>query len=104
MACNPWSNALRCCGIAGGLPVVLALWLAWPVDAPAQSLPEVVRCEADGMARVHCGMDTRQGVDLVRQISESACIRESDWGTDAGASGSRAAAGPSSSRAAKPPE
>ena len=84
MACNPWSSALRCCGIAGGLPVVLVLWLALPVDAPAQSLPEVVRCEADGMARVHCGMDTRQGVDLVRQISESACIRESDWGTDVG--------------------
>ena len=80
----PWMENIRRAKRPDRLPVVLALWLAWPVDAPAQSLPEVVRCEADGMARVHCGMDTRQGVDLVRQISESACIRESDWGTDAG--------------------
>jgi len=56
--------------------------LAWAGVASAAS-EGVVRCESADLSRVHCPMDTRNGVDLVRQISENACIRESDWGVDA---------------------
>ncbi|MEA9758213.1 DUF3011 domain-containing protein [Xanthomonas campestris pv. raphani] len=39
----------------------------------------VVRCESKDMARVHCDMDTEHGVQLVRQLSETSCIRGSEW-------------------------
>ncbi|KAF1697815.1 DUF3011 domain-containing protein [Pseudoxanthomonas koreensis] len=82
MACSPWGRGGWCGRIAGAVVAALALWLAWPVDVAVAS-NGVVRCESDGMARVHCAMDTGDGVELVRQISEHACIRESDWGVDA---------------------
>ncbi len=81
MACSPWGRGIRCQELAGGFMAALVLWLAGPGVAAAAS--GVVRCEADGPARVHCAMDTRHGVDLVRQLSERSCIRESDWGVDA---------------------
>lgn len=31
------------------------------------------------LARVHCAMETAQGVQLVRQLSETSCIRGSEW-------------------------
>lgn len=40
----------------------------------------VVRCESDSGRSNHCAMDTRRGVELVRQLSRSACIREHNWG------------------------
>jgi hypothetical protein len=43
----------------------------------------VVRCESADLGRVQCPMDTAAGVDLVRQLSENTCIRETDWGVDA---------------------
>lgn len=82
MACGPRGRDVRSREVAGCLVAVLVLWLAWHGDAAAAS-SSVVRCEADGMARVHCPMDTRHGIDLVRQLSESSCIRDSDWGLDA---------------------
>lgn len=39
----------------------------------------VVRCESKDMARVHCDMDTEHGVQLVRQLSGTSCIRGSEW-------------------------
>ncbi|HSR66169.1 MAG TPA: DUF3011 domain-containing protein [Xanthomonadaceae bacterium] len=43
-----------------------------------------VRCEStDGRAR-HCPMDVSRGVQLVRQLSDSACVRGSSWGVDRG--------------------
>lgn len=44
---------------------------------------QVVRCESRDMERVHCDIDTSHGVELVRQLSERSCIRESEWGTEA---------------------
>lgn len=40
----------------------------------------VVRCESTSGRSNLCGMDTRRGVELVRQLSRSACVRERDWG------------------------
>ena len=40
----------------------------------------VVRCESDSGRSNLCEMDTRRGVELVRQLSRSACIRERNWG------------------------
>ncbi|CAD2245738.1 DUF3011 domain-containing protein [Xanthomonas arboricola] len=44
----------------------------------------VVRCESKDMARVHCAMDTEHGVQLVRQLSETSCIRGSEWDIERG--------------------
>lgn len=75
-----WPEATRC----GATAVMAALaWVAaspWPAMAAATS--PVVRCESEGIERVHCAMDTRQDIELVRQLSTRSCIRESDWGVD----------------------
>lgn len=73
-------------------PLALALlcapaWAGTDEPPAAQAAPPVapsgiVRCEADGMHRVHCPMDTSAGVHLVRQLSEASCIRNTDWGVD----------------------
>lgn len=39
-----------------------------------------VRCESASGRSNLCVMDTRRGVELVRQLSSSACIRERHWG------------------------
>ncbi len=44
----------------------------------------VVRCESRDMQRVRCPADTSRGVELVRQLSDQECIRNTDWGVDAG--------------------
>ena len=44
------------------------------------SIGRVVRCESDSGRSNLCVMDTRRGVELVRQLSRSACIRERNWG------------------------
>lgn len=72
---------------AGVVACVALAWLAATgahAHEPAEpSLPTSIRCEAEGPGRVYCPLDTRHGVELVRQLSESPCIRESDWGQDA---------------------
>ena len=40
----------------------------------------VVRCESESGRSNLCVMNTRQGVEMVRQLSRSACIREQHWG------------------------
>lgn len=46
------------------------------------SRAQQVRCEStDGRAR-HCPMDTSHGVQLVRQLSQSACVRGGSWDVD----------------------
>lgn len=78
---------LACSGPGRLLAVALLgaciAWLAVPGGVQAATAAAgPVRCESDGMRRVHCPLDTSGGVDLVRQLSENACIRESDWGVD----------------------
>jgi hypothetical protein len=43
-----------------------------------------VTCSSDDGRRRSCGMDTRGGVRLTRQISGSACIQGQTWGYDKG--------------------
>jgi len=53
----------------------------------AQSLPPpdaLVRCESRDMGREHCPMETRHGVELVRQLSGNTCIRGSEWDIERG--------------------
>lgn len=41
---------------------------------------EIVRCESDDDRRRTCRVDTRGNVQLVRQLSRSACIEGRTWG------------------------
>ena len=41
-----------------------------------------LRCESNDGNRQYCSADTRGGVTLARQISDSACIQGSTWGFD----------------------
>lgn len=49
-------------------------------DGGGAGVGRIVRCESDSGRSNLCVMDTRGGVDLVRQLSRSACIRERSWG------------------------
>lgn len=63
---------------------LLALPAMEGMSAPAvQSYnDQVVRCESRDMERVRCDLDAPAGIQLVRQLSDHSCIRESSWGTD----------------------
>lgn len=63
------------------VPVLFSAQASEPVAASAQ----VVRCESRDMLRVFCEMDVGNGVELVRQLSEQNCIRETSWGVEGGA-------------------
>ncbi|MDR1076403.1 MAG: DUF3011 domain-containing protein [Xanthomonadaceae bacterium] len=71
---------IRILAIFCGLPLLLP----WASGAESRNDygTQVVRCESRSMRMVRCAMDTGNGVDLVRQLSGNACIRNSDWGTD----------------------
>ncbi|HEX8173399.1 MAG TPA: DUF3011 domain-containing protein [Thermoanaerobaculia bacterium] len=45
----------------------------------ANRVAETVRCESDGKYRT-CPADTYFGVELARQISNSACVKDRTWG------------------------
>jgi hypothetical protein len=49
----------------------------------AASLDGTVTCESENGRRKECAADTSAGVQLVQQLSESACVYERDWGWDA---------------------
>ncbi len=64
---------------------VLAMASLFPLNGSAaeqDALPTAVRCESRDLRWVHCPLDSRRGVDLVRQISDTPCIRDTDWGVD----------------------
>ena len=50
-------------------------------DQPARQGP-LVRCESQANRIEHCTADTRNGVQLVRQLSASDCVENLDWGHD----------------------
>jgi hypothetical protein len=52
-----------------------------PGRAEAQT---TITCESRGHDRAYCAVDTRGGVRLVRQLSESRCESGRSWGTDRG--------------------
>ncbi|MEO6264601.1 MAG: DUF3011 domain-containing protein [Luteimonas sp.] len=43
---------------------------------------QVFRCESSDGRRRQCATDTRGGVELVRQLSDAACVRGQTWGWD----------------------
>lgn len=52
---------------------------------PGQPIPgygAAVRCESKDNRTQYCAMDTRGGVRLSRQLSDSACIQGRSWGFD----------------------
>jgi hypothetical protein len=49
-------------------------------DGYYRGVDRVVRCESRDGRTSYCRMDTRGGVRLVRQFSDSACIRGRTWG------------------------
>jgi hypothetical protein len=49
-------------------------------DGYQRGVDRVVRCESRDGRTSYCRMDTRGGVRLVRQFSDSACIRGRTWG------------------------
>jgi hypothetical protein len=49
-------------------------------DGYYRGVDRVVRCESRDGRTAYCRMDTRGGVRLVRQFSDSACIRGRTWG------------------------
>jgi len=67
-----------CALLLWGVPVLAVA----QVNAPAAGPSAVVRCESKESRRVHCPMDAARGVQLVRQLSDHACIREEGWGVD----------------------
>jgi hypothetical protein len=42
----------------------------------------VISCSSDDMHRHHCKVDTRGGVQLVKQNSDSSCQQGRSWGYD----------------------
>ena len=50
-----------------------------PSRAEAQ---RTITCESRGYDRAYCSVDTRGGVRLVRQLSESRCVSGRSWGAD----------------------
>ena len=54
-------------------------WGAFPSQASAQ---RTVSCASQNNSRQYCPADTRGGVTLVRQVSQSPCIPNQTWGVD----------------------
>lgn len=67
---------LRCLAV---VVMVAAGALALPGTASAQY---VVRCESIDFRQNHCPVDTRGGVRLVNQLSQSDCYEGETWGYD----------------------
>jgi hypothetical protein len=42
--------------------------------------PEIMRCESRGSKERRCPVEVSEGVRLLRQLSNSACIRDQSWG------------------------
>src|SRR5271168_4995986 len=66
--------------------VVLGAALAAPAPAPAQPgygpQPFKITCSSNNGRRNWCAIGNSRDVQLVRQISGSACIRDNTWGID----------------------
>lgn len=54
-------------------------------DASAQyagGFDEIVRCESRDFRQVYCDIDSRGGVEIVNQLSDTACVEGRTWGWD----------------------
>lgn len=76
---------MKCLRQVAGIILPMLAGIATP--GVAQQMPPadaLVRCESRDMSRVHCPMETRRGVELVRQLSGNTCIRGSEWDIERG--------------------
>jgi hypothetical protein len=55
---------------------------AGTMASSAITQPATFVCESVNNRRSHCRVDTRSGISLMRQISDSACVRDRTWGVD----------------------
>ncbi len=71
----------------------LAMGLGLLSTGAAQAAPQygdyygdsgTIRCESEGGRQRRCNVDTRGGVSLSRQLSDSPCIQGRSWGYDRG--------------------
>lgn len=62
--------------------VQLGLVLATLVVFGSRSSAQTISCSSDDGNRHYCAADTRGGVQLVKQNSDSACRQGYSWGTD----------------------
>ncbi|TYT23685.1 DUF3011 domain-containing protein [Luteimonas viscosa] len=53
-------------------------------SGPGAGYGQVVRCESDRGRHRRCDVQVGRGVDLVRQLSETRCVRGQNWGWDRG--------------------
>ena len=53
-------------------------------DYNQDDVGQLVRCESADGKRTYCRAETRRGVQLYRQISDSDCVRNRTWGYDTG--------------------
>lgn len=75
--------------IASGLALAAGLALCAQAEAAPQygshggyGGGDTIRCESDGGRQRYCQADTRGGVRLSRQLSNSSCVQGSSWGYD----------------------
>jgi hypothetical protein len=54
----------------------------WGRDSYVGGQGQVISCSSDDMRRHYCPADTRGGVQLIKQRSDSACRQGSSWGYD----------------------
>ena len=51
---------------------------------PGSGLPDRVTCESSSGQRAECRIRTGAQVQLVKQLSTAACVRDNSWGTGYG--------------------
>lgn len=51
-------------------------------DNDGRGQGQVISCSSDDMHKHHCPVDTRGGVQLIKQNSDSACLKGHSWGYD----------------------
>lgn len=66
---------------------IVAAGLAAVGNGSAQAQPyggygEIVRCESRDYRQYYCNIDTRGGVEIVNQLSDTACVEGRTWGWD----------------------
>lgn len=56
----------------------------YPGDRPGDggSYGQIVRCESQKLHQRRCNVSVRRGVDIVRQLSRTRCVRGQNWGWD----------------------
>ena len=63
------------------LIVTVAVALCW-LGLPRQASAQIINCGSQDGGRQYCAADTRGGVTMVKQNSNSPCVQGQTWGYD----------------------